>query len=239
MGSNQFSSCTSRCDCDEELNNSEPKLDFSSPEKYNLDDLKICNIIGIQIGINHSIDNDSILETHYDSNGADISAPPLINFSQGISGVLPDVDEIGEKNYVHCFCLLEVKELEDRKEGIIIEYGEYAYGNNTNDFQTENTFYPSKFGGLRLYIVQKNSFENYCQLARIKCTIKKNEILEDILNGISKEHKWRKDNYDRKKQNCIEFVVVLLKYLQILNFEICKGTREDIPDKILDILSDL
>ena len=233
MGSRQ-SSCA--CPCEGEPNNEEEQcLDFLSLDEYTLADLKLFRVIGIQIGINQPIDNDSILETQYDPNTADCSAPPLIHISQGISGALPDVDGVGEKNYVHCFSFLEVEELEESKKGIIIEFGEYAYG-HPNDFN-DKTFYPSKNGGLRLYVVQENSFDDYCHLARIKCTIKKNEILDDILIGISREHKWRKDFYNRKTQNCIDFVAVLLNYLQILNFEICKGKRNEIPDKILSALT--
>ena len=235
MGSNQFSSCSSRCDLDGESYIPEPNFDLLSTEKYTLEDLKLIEIIGIQIGINNPIDNDSIQEPIYISNGADSSAPPLINFSQGISGALPDIDEIGKKNYFHCFCLLEAGKLEEKNKGIFIEFGEYDSGNDINDFKVK-TFYQSKLGGLRLYVVNENLFENYCQLVRIKCKINIIEELDDILNGISREYKWKKDNYDRKNQNSIDFVAVLIKYLKILNFDICKGTREEIPDKILDIL---
>ena len=234
MGSNQFSSYSSRSGCGRGPNNSEPVLNFSSSSIYTEDNLKTFKIIEIQIGINSLLDNDSLLETNYAPNGVDISAPPLINFSHGISGALPDVDEL-EKNYVHCFCFLEAEELEDSSEGIFIEFGEYAYGNNENDFNAE-TFYASKLGGLRFYVVKKRYFEDYCQLVRIKCEINKNESLDDILVGIQRDYKWKKDNYDRKNQNSIDFVTVLLKYLELLDFEICKGTRNEIPDKILDAL---
>ena len=235
MGSNQFSSCSSRCDLNGESYIPEPNFDLLSTEKYTLEDLKLIKINGIQIGINNPIDNDSIQEPIYNSNGADSSAPPLINFSQGISGALPDIDEIGKKNYLHCFCLLEAEKLEEKNKGIFIEFGEYDSGNDINDFKVK-TFYQSKLGGLRLYVVNENLFENYCQLVRIKCKIEKNEELDDILDRISIKYKWIKDNYDRKNQNSIDFVVELLKYLKILNFEICKGIREEIPDKILDVL---
>ena len=154
MGSNQFSSCSSRCDLNGESYIPEPNFDLLSTEKYTLDDLKLIKINGIQIGINNPIDNDSIQEPIYNSNGADSSAPPLINFSQGISGALPDIDEIGKKNYLHCFCLLEAEKLEEKNKGIFIEFGEYDSGNDINDFKVK-TFYQSKLGGLRLYVVNR------------------------------------------------------------------------------------
>ena len=125
--------------------------------------------------------------------------------------------------------------MQDRDEGIIIEFGEYEFG-CPNDFNVK-TFYESKKGGLRLYVVKTKWFENYCSLARVKCEINKKEILEDILIGISRKHKWRLEFYDRKKQNCHDFVAVLLDYLEIENYEICKGTINEIPDKILKVLN--
>ena len=207
-------------------------LDFTSLDEYvfTLEDLAQFKINGIQIGINSQIDEEIKEEITSNKNTYDSSAPPLIHINQGTSGLLPDIDEIGINNYVHCFCLLEVEEFEK----IIIEFGEYAYGNQ-NDFGMK-TFYPSKKGGLRLYVVKTKIFEEYSRLARIKCKIFKKEILEDILYGISREHKWRLEFYDRKEQNCIDFVAILLDYLQILNYEIYKGNIDDIPDKILRVL---
>ena len=43
--------------------------------------------------------------------------------------------------------------------------------------------------------------------------------------------------YDRNKQNCHDFVAVLLNYLEIQYFEMCKGTLNIIPDKIKKVLS--
>ncbi len=211
-------------------------LDFTSLDEYvfTLEDLAQFKINGIQIGINSQIDEEIKEEITSNKNTYDSSAPPLIHINQGTSGLLPDIDEIGINNYVHCFCLLEVEEFEKIDSGIIIEFGEYAYGNQ-NDFGMK-TFYPSKKGGLRLYVVKTKIFEEYSRLARIKCKIFKKEILEDILYGISREHKWRLEFYDRKEQNCIDFVAILLDYLQILNYEIYKGNIDDIPDKILRVL---
>ena len=90
---------------------------------------------------------------------------------------------------------------------------------------------------MRLYVVKTKIFEEYSRLARIKCKIFKKEILEDILYGISKEHKWRFEFYDRKTQNSSDFAAVLLDYLQILNYEICKGSDDDIPNKLLSVLN--
>ena len=232
MGSKQIGS---KCNKSDKVpTNIKQVLDFTSLDKYTLENLKLCTVIGIQIGINSSIDNDIIKENNNDKNIVDSSAPPVINFNQGNSGVLPDIDEIGINNYAQCFCFLEVEEFEKIDSGIIIEFGEYAYGNQ-NDFGMK-TFYPSKKGGLRLYVVKTKIFEEYSRLARIKCKIFKKEILEDILYGISREHKWRLEFYDRKEQNCIDFVAILLDYLQILNYEIYKGNIDDIPDKILRVL---
>ena len=83
---------------------------------------------------------------------------------------------------------MEVEELAKNEEGIIIEFGEYNY-RDPNDFGV-NTYYVSKKGGLRLYVVKTKWFEYYCGLARIKFTINKNEILEDILIGVSSDHRW-------------------------------------------------
>ena len=233
MGSKQIGS---KCNKSDKVpTNIKQVVDFTSQDKYTLENLNLCTVTGIQIGINSSIDKDIIKENNNDKNVVDSSAPPVINFNQGNSGVLPDIDEIGINNYAQCFCFLEVEELKKKSEGIIIEFGEYAFG-NPNDFGVEKTFYPSKKGGLRLYVVNLQTFENNCRLARIKCKIYKNEILEDILYGISKEHKWRFEFYDRKTQNSSDFAAVLLDYLQILNYEICKGSDDDIPNKLLSVL---
>ena len=147
---------------------------------------------------------------------------------------MADIVGIGKNNCVHCFGFLEVEELNNKDEGIIIEFGEYEYG-NPNDFEVK-TIYESKKGGLRYYIVKKTWFEEYCSLARVQCQINKKEILEDIIIGISKNHKWRFEFYDRKTQNCHDFIAVLLNYLEVQNYSICKGSINNIPDKILRVL---
>ena len=227
MGSKQFSSR-----CGNGHNNLSKSINVSSLNDYTLEDLKSYTIKGIQFGTNPLVD--SIIIGGNNEND-DYSAPPVIGFHHGIPGVLADLVGFGRNNCVHCFCFLEVEEMQDRDEGIIIEFGEYEFG-CPNDFNVK-TFYESKKGGLRLYVVKTKWFENYCSLARVKCEINKKEILEDILIGISRKHKWRLEFYDRKKQNCHDFVAVLLDYLEIENYEICKGTINEIPDKILKVLN--
>ena len=229
MGSRQLSSRTGNG----HLNLSK-SLNLSTLSDNTLEDLKTYTIKGIQIGINPLVDSIVIGENDDDPRN-NYSAPPVIGFHNGIGGALVDILGIGKNNCVHCFCFLEIEELVNNDEGIIIEFGEYEYG-DPNDFNVK-TFYTSKKGGLRLYVVKTKWFENYCSLARVKCEINKKEILEDILIGISRKHKWRLEFYDRKKQNCHDFVAVLLDYLEIENYEICKGTINEIPDKILKVLN--
>ena len=54
----------------------------------------------------------------------------MINFSQGISGALPDIEKKKKKNYLHCFCLLEAEKLEEKNKGIFIDQ---AYSEELND----------------------------------------------------------------------------------------------------------
>ena len=233
MGSKQFSSR-----CGNGHNNLSKSINVSSLNDYTLEDLKSYTIKGIQFGTNPLVDSIIIggnNENKNNNENDDYSAPPVIGFHHGIPGVLADLVGFGRNNCVHCFCFLEVEEMQDRDEGIIIEFGEYEFG-CPNDFNVK-TFYESKKGGLRLYVVKTKWFENYCSLARVKCKINKKEILEDILIGISRKHRWRLEFYDRKKQNCHDFVAVLLDYLEIENYEICKGTINEIPDKILKVLN--
>jgi len=228
MGSNQFGS---RCgNGHDKLSQS---INISSLDDYTLEDLKSFTIKGIQFGTNPLVDSIIIGEKN-SVKKEDYSAPPVIGFHQGFPGVLADLVGIGKNNCVHCFCFLEVEELEEKDEGIIIEFGEYAYG-DPNDFEVK-TLYESRKGGLRMYVVKTKWFENYCSLSRVKCTINKKEILEDILIGISRKHKWRLEFYDRKKQNCHDFVAVLLNYLEIINYEICQGNKDNVPDKIQKVL---
>ena len=208
-------------------------INISSLNDYTLEDLKTFTVKGIQFGTNPLVD--SLVLGSKESAKKEVSyAPPIIGFHQGFPGVLADLIGIGKNNCVHCFCFLEVEELEEKDEGIIIEFGEYAYG-DPNDFEVK-TFYESKKGGLRMYVVKNKWFENYCSLARIKCNINKKEILEDIIIGISKKHKWRLEFYDRKTQNCHDFAAVLLNYLEVTNYEFCKGTKNNVPDKIQKVL---
>ena len=207
-------------------------INVSSLSECTFEDLKTFRITGIQFGTNPLVD--SIVIGEYDNPKDNYTAPPVIGFHNGIGGALADDFGVGKNNCVHCFCFLEIEELDNNDEGIIIEFGEYEYG-DPNDFNVK-TFYYSKKGGLRLYVVKKKWFENYCSLTRVKCEINKKEILDDILVGISIKYKWRLEFYDRKKQNCHDFVAVLLNYLQINNYEICKGSINMIPDKIKRVL---
>ena len=230
MGSNQFGSR-----CGNGVGNSIISNNPSSSQAYTLEDIKSFNVIGIQFGTNPLVDSIVLGQTG-DITKDDYTPPLVIGFHNGIGGLLADIFRFGKNNCVHCFCFLEVDELDNKDEGIIIEFGEYNYG-DPNDFNVK-TLYESKNGGLRLYVVKKRWFENYCSLARIKCLINKKEILEDILIGISKDdHKWRLEKYDRKKQNCHDFAAILLNYLEIQNYEICKGTLDQIPDKIKRVLN--
>ena len=202
------------------------RIDKSSLNEYTLEDLKSCTVKRAQFGTNPLVG--SLVIGNRDN-------PVIIGLYGGIGGALADLFGVGKNNCVHCFCFLEIEELVNDDEGIIIEFGEYEYG-DPNDFKVK-TFYTSKKGGLRLYVVKTKWFENYCSLARVKCKINKKEILDDILVGISRNYKWRLEFYDRNKQNCHDFVAVLLNYLEIQNFEICKGTLNIIPDKIKKVLS--
>ena len=209
-------------------------LNVSSLSDCTLEDLKTFNIIGIQFGTNPLVTNSIVIgEDDYDTRNR-YSTPMVIGFHNGIGGIMADVLGVGKNNCVHCFCFLEVEELIINNEGIIIEFGEYEYGDD-NDFKVK-TFYTSKKGGLRLYVVKTEWFENYCSLVRVRCKIRKREILEDILVGISQEYKWRLEFYDNKKQNCHDFVAVLLNYLQVTDYEICKGSVNMIPDKIRNVI---
>jgi hypothetical protein len=232
MGSRQFTSRSGNGHA-----NLSRSINISSINDYTLEDLKTYKVNRIQFGTNPLVNSIIIGENNNNNPHSDnYSAPPVIGFHQGIPGALANLVGIGKNNCVHCFCFLEVDELDDKDEGIIIEFGEYNYG-DPNDFNVK-TLYESKNGGLRLYVVKKRWFENYCSLARIKCLINKKEILEDILIGISKDdHKWRLEKYDRKKQNCHDFAAILLNYLEIQNYEICKGTLDQIPDKIKRVLN--
>ena len=226
MGSNQLSSRSGNG----HLHMSK-SLDFSTLTKPTFEDLKTYTIMGVQFGTNPLVNNSIVLgENDNNSN----TSSTVIGFHNGIGGLLADVLGVGKNNCVHCFCFLEMEELIINNEGIVIEFGEYEYGDG-NDFKVE-TFYTSKKGGLRLYVVKTDWFENYCSLTRVRCSIKKREILEDVLIGISQRYKWRLEFYDNKKQNCHDFVAVLLNYLQVKNYEICKGSFNMIPDKIKDVL---
>ena len=226
MGSRQFGSRSGNGHNNTNNNSNIPPLN-----DYTLEDLKSYKVIGIQFGINPIGDN-IIKQVDNENSKEDYSAPPVITINRGFSGPLADS---GNKNdCIHCFCFLEVEELDYKDLGIMIEFGEYQY-DSQNDFEVKS-FYESKKGGLRYYIVKKLWFENYSILARVKCLINKKEILQDIINGISQEHKWRMEFYDRDKQNSEDFVVALLKYLEIQNFQIYKGTIQNIPNKIKEQL---
>ena len=234
MGSQQFG-----CRSGNGHSDLSKSINISSLNDYTLEDLKSFTIKGIQFGTNPLVDSIVIGDNNDNKNENnnpkdEYSAPPVIGFHQGIPGVLADLVGIGKNNCVHCFCFLEVEELDERDEGIVIEFGEYEFG-DPNDFHVK-TFYESKKGGLRLYVVKRKWFDNYCSLARVKCLINKKEILADILIGISRDHKWRLEFYDRKKQNCHDFAAVLLNYLEIQSYQIYKGTTEQIPDKIRKVL---
>ena len=229
MGSNQFGSRSGNGH-----GNLSKSINISSLKDYCLEDLKSFEVKRIQFGTNPL--SDSIILGENKNNGQidNYSAPPVIGFHQGIPGILADIVGIGKNNCVHCFCFLEVDELADNEEGIITEFGEYNYG-DPNDFNVQ-TLYASRKGGLRFYVVKTKWFENYCSLARVKCEINKKEILEDILVGISRNYKWRLEFYDRKKQNCQDYAAELLNYLDVQSYEICKGTIDNIPDKIRKVL---
>ena len=212
-------------------------LDLLSIDIYTLEDLKSFTVRGIQFGTNPLVNSIVLGEDDEEELQNNYSSPPVIGLHNGIGGVLADLIGIGKNNCVHCFCFLEVEELDYNDEGIIIEFGEYEFG-DPNDFNVK-TYYTTKKGGLRLYVVKTKWFENYCGLTRTKCEINKKEILEDILIGISKKHKWRLEFYNNKKQNCQDFVAVLLNYLEIRNYEICKGNIDMIPDKIQNILKNV
>ena len=229
MGSNQFGSRQGNG----HLNLSK-SINLSTLNECTLEDLKTFKVKSIQFGTNPLVDS-IVLGGENDTNqNNDYSAPPVIGLHNGLGGVIVDIIGIGKNNCVHCFCFLEIEELENNDEGVVIEFGEYNYG-DPNDFNVK-TLYWSKNGGLRLYVVKTKWFENYCSLTRVKCQINKKEILDDIIIGISEKHKWRLEFYDRKKQNCHDFVAVLLKYLQIQSYQVCKGNFDDIPDKIKNVL---
>ena len=235
MGSKQVSrqlNCAGG-NCNEDMSQS---LNLSSKNDYKLEDLKTFTVRGIQFGTNPLIDSKVLSEN--EGNLDNYSAPPAIDFHNRIGGEFVDPSEIGKNNFVHCFCFLDVEELkndnDNDSEGIIIEFGEYEYG-APNDFNVE-TFYFSQKGGLRLYKVKTKLFENYCSLTRVKCRIKKKEILEDIIIGISQNYKWRLEFYDDKNQNSEDFVAILLNYLEIEKYDIYKGSFKMIPDKIQNVL---
>ena len=210
-------------------------LDFATLSTHTLEDLKTYTIIGIQFGTNPLVNNSVVIGGNDDyTENNNYTSPIVLGFHNGIGGLLADALGVGKNNCVHCFCFLEMEELIIENEGIVIEFGEYEYGDG-NDFGAK-TFYSSKKGGLRLYVVKTDWFEKYCMLTRVRCKIKKREILEDVLVGISQEYKWRLEFYDNKKQNCQDFVAVLLNYLQVTNYEICKGSFNMIPDKIKNVL---
>ena len=208
---------------------------FSLSERT-LENIKTFKVLGIQFGVNPLTynNNNNKLGEKDDDPQSNYSAPPAVSLNNEAHGTFDNIQGIGKNNYVHCFCFLEVEELAESDEGIIIEFGEYSYG-EPNYFNVK-TFYTSKKGGLRLYIVKKKLFKNHCGLARVKCKINKREILDDILVGISKKYKWRLEFYDKQKQNSHDFVVVLLNYLEMKNYEFCKGSFDMIPDKIKNIL---
>ena len=232
MGSRQFGS---RCRCGNGHDDLGKSIDPTMLEHYELGDLKDFKVRGIQFGTNPLVDSIVIGEFEGDPKKDDYTLPTIIGPHKGIPGIIADIAGFGSNNCVHCFCFLEVEELDKNEEGIIIEFGEYNY-RDPNDFGVK-TYYVSKKGGLRLYVVKTKWFENYCGLARVKFTINKKEILEDILNGVSRDHKWRLEFYNRDKQNCQDFAAVLLKYLQIQNYEIVKGSKDYIPDKVLKVLN--
>ena len=233
MGSRQFGS---RCRCGNGHNEISEGINPTDLEQYDLADLETYKVIGIQFGTNPLVDSIVIGENQGDPKSDNYVPPTVIGAHKGLPGLIADIIGFGSNNCVHCFCFLEIEELAQKDEGIIIEFGEYYY-NDPNDFKVK-TYYISKKGGLRLYVVKRKWFENYCLLARIKFTINKKEILGNILHGgITSNYKWRLEFYDRDKQNCHDFAVVLLKYLEIQNFEIVKGSKDYIPDKILRILN--
>jgi len=202
------------------------RIDKSSLNEYTLEDLKSCTVKRAQFGTNPLVGSIVI---------GNRNNPVIIGLHNGIGGALADLSGYGKNNCVHCFCFLEVEELDSKNEGIIIEYGEYNYG-DPNDFKVK-TYYESTRGGMRLYVIKKEWFDMYCGVVRVECTIGKNEILEDIFIEISRNHKWRKEFYSRQLQNCQHFVAVLLNYLEIQNYTVCKGTKELIPDKIKRVLN--
>ena len=232
MGLPQFGS---RCRCGNGHNEISKSINPTDLEQYDLEDLKTYKVRGIQFGTNPLVDSIVIGENKGDPKSDNYVPPTVIGAHKGLPGLIADVVGFGSNNCVHCFCFLEVEELDENDEGIIIEFGEYNYG-DPNDFNVK-TYYISRKGGLRLYVVKRKWFENYCILARVKFTINKKEILEDILTGISLDHKWRLEFYDRDKQNCHDFAAVLLNYLQIQNYEIVKGSKDYIPNKILRVLN--
>ena len=232
MGSKQFSS---KCGNGHKNLSKSLNTKTNTINDYTLEDIKSYKIIGIQFGTNPLVDSLVIGENNKNNqNDENYKAPPVIGFHQGFPGVLADIVGIGKNNCVHCFGFLEAEELKNKDEGIIIEFGEYEYG-NPNDFEVK-TLYESRKGGLRYYVIKKKWFEDYCSLARVKCNINKKEILEDIIIGVSRKHKWRLEFYDRKEQNCHDFIAVLLDYLEVQNYVICKGSKDNIPDKILKLL---
>ena len=212
-------------------------IDVSSIDDFTLEDLKSFTVTRIQFGTNPLVNSFVLGDNDDDELRNNYYTPPVLGFHNGLGGALADLTGFGKNNCVHCFCFLEVEELYNNNEGIIIEFGEYEYS-DPNDFGVK-TYYNTARGGLRLYVVKRNWFENYCSLTRIECKINKREILDDIITGISINYRWRLDFYDNEKQNCQDFVAVLLNYLEIQSYEICKGTIDMIPDKIRNVLNNI
>ena len=232
MGSKQFGSR-----CGNGHNDLSKSINQADIPEYELENLKSYTVRAIQFGTNPLVQSIVLGESTGDPKNDNYSPPTIIGFHKGLPGLIADIAGYGSNNCVHCFCFLEVEELDEKGEGIIIEFGEYNYG-DPNDLNVK-TYYISRKGGLRLYVVTTKMFENYCSLARVKFTINKKEILEDILYGVSKNYKWRLECYDRDKQNCHDFAAVLLSYLDIQNYEIAKGSTAHIPDKILRVINNI
>ena len=153
MGSKQFSS-----KCGNGHKNLSKSLNTNTINDYTLEDIKSYKIIGIQFGTNPLVDSLVIGENNNNNqNDKNYKAPPVIGFHQGFPGVLADIVGIGKNNCVHCFGFLEAEELKNKDEGIIIEFGEYEFG-NPNDFEVK-TLYECRKGGLRYYVVKKSGLK--------------------------------------------------------------------------------
>ena len=169
-------------------------IDVSSIDDFTLEDLKSFTVTRIQFGTNPLVNSFVLGDNDDDELRNNYYTPPVLGFHNGLWGALADLTGFGKNNCVHCFCFLEVEELYNNNEGIIIEFGEYEYS-DPNDFGVK-TYYNTARGGLRLYVVKRNWFENYCSLTRTECRINKREILDDIITGISINYRWRLDFYD-------------------------------------------